>query len=389
MRRARYIERNLLNDARCPDAMTRMNTPQFNKIAVLVAALLISALFLTMIRQFLITILLAGIFTGLATPLFHRFIKLSGGRRTLSAALTLLIFFLMVFLPLVALFTVVITQALSLSSTVIPLIREQLKDPQGLLHLLSSLPFYHDIESYSDLILQKAAELLGNLGSSAISGFSAFTWTAIYDLVLFFIFWYTMFFLLKDGHAFMERIQLYLPLNESDQKRLLDRFLSVSRATLKGSLVIAVAQGSLAGLAFYVAGIPQAVFWGAIMTMLSLLPLVGSPIIWIPTVIILAVSGHYLQATGLAVFCALVVGQIDNIFRPILVGRDTQMHELFVFFGTLGGLGMFGVPGLIIGPVIAALFVTVWDIYGETFSESLLERRSGGGKAAGGESEPR
>jgi len=369
--------------------MTRMNTTQFNKIAVLIAALLISALFLTMIRQFLMTILLAGIFTGLATPLFHRFIKLTGGRRSLSATLTLFIFFLMVFLPLVALFTVVITQALSLSSTAIPLIREQLKDPQGLPQLLSTLPFYPEIENYSDLILQKAAELLGNLGTSVISGFSAFTWTAIYDLILFFIFWYTMFFLLKDGHGFLERIQFYLPLNENDQKRLLDRFLSVTRAALKGSLVIAVAQGSLAGLAFHVAGIPQAVFWGAIMTMLSLLPLVGSPIIWIPTVIILAVSGQYLQAAGLALFCALVVGQIDNIFRPILVGRDTQMHELFIFFGTLGGLGMFGVPGLIIGPVIAALFVTVWDIYGETFSESLLERRSGGSKGAGGEGESR
>lgn len=365
--------------------MTRMNTSRFNKIAVLVAALLISALFLTMIRHFLMTILLAGIFTGLATPLFHRFIQLTGGRRSLSASLTLFIFFLMVFLPLVVLFTIVITQAVSLSSTAIPLIREQLRDPQGLPHLLSSLPFYSDIENYSALILEKAAALIGNIGTTFISGFSAFTWSAIYDLVLFFIFWYTMFFFLKDGHAFLERIQYYLPLNESDQKRLLDRFLSVTRASLKGSLVIAVAQGSLAGLAFHIAGIEQAVFWGAIMTVLSLLPLVGSPIIWIPAVIMLVVSGHYLQAAGLALFCSLVVGQIDNIFRPILVGRDTQMHELFIFFGTLGGLGMFGVSGLIIGPVIAALFVTVWDIYGETFSESLIERRSGGGKTAEGD----
>jgi predicted PurR-regulated permease PerM len=367
--------------------MSRMNTPQFNKIVVLVAALLISALFLTMIRQFLLTILLAGIFTGLASPLFSRFIRIFGGRRSLSASMTLFIFFLMVFLPLAALFAVVITQALSLSSTAIPLIREQLRDPQGLLRLVSNLPFYHDIENYSDLILQKAAELLGNLGSSAISGFSAFTWTAIYDLVLFFIFWYTMFFLLKDGHVLMERIQYFLPLNENDQKRLLDRFLSVTRASLKGSLVIALVQGTLAGLAFYVAGIEQAVFWGAIMTMLSLLPMIGSPLIWIPAVIIQALSGHYLQAAGLALFCSLVVGQIDNIFRPILVGRDTQMHELFIFFGTLGGLGMFGLPGLIIGPVIAALFVTVWDIYGETFSESLLERRSGGRGSVSAESE--
>jgi len=246
-----------------------------------------------------------------------------------------------------------------------------------------SLPFYKDIESYSDLILEKAAEILGNLGSSVLSSFSAITWTAIYDLVLFIIFWYTMFFLLRDGHELLERIKYYLPLNESDQRRLFDRFVSVTRASLKGSLIIAVIQGTLAGLAFYVAGINQAVFWGAIMAMLSLLPLIGSPIIWVPAVIILALSGNYAQAIGLFLFCSIIVGQIDNVLRPILVGRDTSMHELFIFFGTLGGIGMFGLPGFIIGPVVAALFVTVWDIYGETFNESLIERRSGGGQAAG------
>lgn len=363
--------------------MTRMNTPQFNKIAVLVATLLISALFLTMIRQFLVTILLAGIFTGLAYPLFSRFITLTRGHRSLSASMTLFIFFMMVFLPLLAVFAVVILQAVSLSSTVIPLIREQLRDPEGFLRMLSSLPFYKDIESYSDLILEKAAEILGNLGSSVLSSFSAITWTAIYDLVLFIIFWYTMFFLLRDGHELLERIKYYLPLNESDQKRLFDRFVSVTRASLKGSLIIAVIQGTLAGLAFYVAGINQAVFWGAIMATLSLLPLIGSPIIWVPAVIILALSGNYAQAIGLFLFCSIIVGQIDNVLRPILVGRDTSMHELFIFFGTLGGIGMFGLPGFIIGPVVAALFVTVWDIYGETFNESLIERRSGGGQAVG------
>lgn len=369
--------------------MNRMNTPQFNKIAVLVSTLLISALFLTMIRQFLVTILLAGIFTGLVYPLFNWFITLTRGHRSLSASLTLFIFFMMVFLPLLAVFTVVILQAVSLSSTAIPLIREQLRDPAGFMHMLSSLSFYKDIESYSDLILEKAAEILGNLGSSVISSFSAITWSALYDLVLFIIFWYAMFFLLRDGHELLERIKYYLPLNENDQKRLFDRFVSVTRASLKGSLIIALIQGTLAGFAFYLAGINQAVFWGAIMATLSLLPLIGSPLIWVPAVIILALSGDYAQAIGLLLFCSIVVGQIDNVLRPILVGRDTSMHELFIFFGTLGGIGMFGLPGFIIGPVIAALFVTVWDIYGETFSESLMERNSGGGISAGGQGEPK
>jgi len=364
--------------------MLRVNRPQFNKIVVLVAALLISALFLAMIRHFLVTILLAGIFAGLAYPLFSRFLSLSGERRSLSAILTLTIFFLIVFMPLVAVFSIVVGQAISLSKTVIPLVRDQLQDPEALPSLISGLPFYHDIEKYSDLILGRIAEVLGNLGTTVISSFSAFTWSALYDIALFIIFWYTMFFLLRDGHTLMAKIQNYLPLAENDQKRLLDRFVSVTRASLKGSLIIAVVQGSLAGLAFHVAGIENAVFWGAIMAMLSILPLIGSPLIWVPAVIIQAFSGNYVEAIGLLLFCSIVVGQIDNVMRPILVGRDTSMHELFIFFGTLGGIGMFGLPGFIIGPVVAALFVTVWDIYGETFSEPLVEGHSAG-QAAGGD----
>jgi predicted PurR-regulated permease PerM len=365
--------------------MNQTNTLKINRIVVLMAAVLISALFLAMIRSFLLTILLAAIFAGLEMPLFNRFRKVFGGRRNLSAGMTLLVFLLIVMLPMAGLLAVVATQALSLSGTAIPLIRAQLKGPAALNGMLSQLPFYHDIGSYSDLILQKASEYLGRLGSALFESVSAITYTAVYDLFLFFVFCYTMFFLLKDGHLLLERILESVPLNEPDQRRLLDRFLSVTRATIKGTLVIAVLQGTLAGLAFQVVGIDSAVFWGTVMAVLSIMPLIGSPIIWVPAVIGLAISGDYLQASGLALFCSLIVGQIDNILRPMLVGRDTQMHELFIFFGTLGGIGMFGVFGFIIGPVIAALFVTVWEIYGETFSSSLVEIRQGRSSGQDGE----
>lgn len=355
--------------------MNQLNIMYIKKSVVLIVTLLISALFLSMIRHFLLTILLAGIFAGLGTPMFNRFQRLFGQRRGLSASLTIVLFLLIVFLPLVGLLIVVANQAISLSSTVIPLIRERLHSPAPLYGVFSQLPFSRDIEVYSDLILKKAGELIGSLGAALFGSVSAITVTAVYDLFLFFMFWYTMFFLLKDGEALMERIRGYIPIDDDDQHRLLDKFLSVTRATIKGTLVIGIVQGSLAGLAFGVAGIDSAVFWGAVMAVLSILPMIGPPIIWVPAVITLALSGHYLEAAGLGLFCSIVVGQIDNILRPVLVGRDTQMHELFIFFGTLGGIGMFGVFGFIIGPVVAALFVTVWDIYGETFSDMLTDIR--------------
>ena len=152
---------------------------------------------------------------------------------------------------------------------------------------------------------------------------------------------------------------------------MLDKFTSVTRATLKGTAVIGVLQGGLAGFAFWVVGIPSAVFWGAIMAVLSIIPGIGTALVWGPAVIILAAGGSYMKAGGLGIFCAVVVGSIDNLLRPILVGKDTQMHELMIFFGTLGGIVMFGVVGMIIGPIVAALFITIWEIYAVAFKDLL------------------
>ena len=142
-------------------------------------------------------------------------------------------------------------------------------------------------------------------------------------------------------------------------------------------MALGLLQGTLSGLAFHAAGIENAFFWGAIMSVLLMLPVLGPPLtwvlIWIPFIIYLAASGLYLQAISLFLFLTIIVHPIDNILRPILVGRDTQMHELLIFFGTLGGIGLFGVFGIFIGPIIAALFMTVWEIYEETFREQLLE----------------
>ena len=152
---------------------------------------------------------------------------------------------------------------------------------------------------------------------------------------------------------------------------MLGKFTSVTRATLKGTAVIGVIQGALAGLAFAVVGIPSAVFWGTIMMVLSIIPAIGSGLVWMPASIILIATGHTAKGIGLALFCGLIVGSLDNILRPRLVGKDTQMPDLLIFLSTLGGIAFFGVMGFIIGPIIAALFVTIWEIYGEVFKDVL------------------
>jgi predicted PurR-regulated permease PerM len=158
----------------------------------------------------------------------------------------------------------------------------------------------------------------------------------------------------------------------SDGKTLLaERVLSVIRATVKGTFVIGLLQGGLAGLAFFVAGIQGAVFWGAVMAVLSVIPGVGAALVWVPAVIYLFATDQLVAAIALAVWCAVVVGTADNVLRPRLVGKDTQMPDLLVLLSTLGGLSLFGIVGIILGPMIATLFVAVWSLYRTSFAAEL------------------
>jgi len=351
-----------------------VDRPLMNRVPLLVMLLLITLLFLYMIRQFILVILLAAIFSSMAQPIYRRLEKEFGGRKTLASLATLLIVFLIVFLPLLGVLGIVVQQAFRISQSVRPWIERWIAEPTALGEVLRALPFYDAVSQYQSTILQRLGEVVGGLSNILINSLSSITFSTIYSIFLFFIFLYTMFFFLQEGSRILEKVLSYLPLPGSIEQRLLERFTSVTRAAVKGTLVIGVIQGSLAGIAFWAVGIDSAVFWGTVMTFLSIIPAVGSALVWFPAVIILAFSGEIFRALGLLAFCGLLVSSIDNVLRPWLVGRDIRLHELLIFFSTLGGLSMFGIVGFIIGPIIAALFVTIWEIYADTFNAYLEEQ---------------
>jgi predicted PurR-regulated permease PerM len=352
-----------------------MEHSSVNKLLILIIVLLVSVIFVSMIRNFLMVILLASIFAAMAQPVFKGLTRLFRGRRTLASFTTLLLFLVIFLLPLAGLLGIVAGQAIKISQSVTPWINQWIQTPSALREVIARLPFSEYLFQYQGVILQKAGEMVGTVGTMLFNNISSITVTTLYSIFLFFVFLYTMFFLIKDGDAILGKVMYYLPLPEETEKRLLDRFTSVTKATIKGTLVIGAVQGSLAGFAFWAVGIDSAVFWATVMTFLSVIPTVGTAGIWVPAVIILAVSGEYLKALFLLAFCGLLVGSIDNLLRPWIVGRDIELHELFIFFGTLGGLSMFGLLGFIVGPIIAALFVTLWEIYAEYFSDFLSEER--------------
>lgn len=182
-------------------------------------------------------------------------------------------------------------------------------------------------------------------------------------IVALFVMLYLLFFLLRDGDLLSRRLREAIPLSPGRQRNLAGRFTTVIRATIKGNLVVAVVQGTLAGLIFWILGVNAPVLLGVLATLLSLLPAVGAPAVWLPVALYLFATGEVWRAVVLAVFGALVIGSADNILRPILVGKDTKLPDYVVLISTLGGLAVFGANGFVIGPVIAALFVAVWEIF--------------------------
>jgi len=352
-----------------------MQRARANKIVLVILVVFISAIFITMIQNFLLVIFLAGIFAGMFRPVYKKINKMYKGKTTLASFTTLVLVLFLILLPLFGLLGVVAAQALKISKTWAPKVEELMEKPDALGDALNALPFSDEIMEYSEFIIQKGGEVLGSVSTFIVNNLSTATFSTIQFVFYFFVFLYTLFFFLIQGDVLLERILYYLPLDDDNEKRMLEKFSSVTRATIKGTMLIGLIQGTLAGAAFAVAGISSAIFWGTIMTVLSIIPGIGTALVWIPAVIILAASGKWAAAIGVGVWCVIVVGTVDNILRPILVGRDTKMHELFIFFSTLGGLTMFGVTGFIIGPIIAALFITIWDIYGETFKDILPQVR--------------
>ncbi len=348
---------------------------RFRRGFLLLLVVAISAIFFAMIRQFLMALFLAAIFSGLAYPLYSRVLKVFKGRATLASITTILVLIVLVFGPISALLGVVTNQALEVSETVAPWVQEQLRNPDEIPSLLPDwIPFLDRIDPYRAEIIERLGESAGKIGSWLFSSLSAATRGTVAFLFYLVIMLYAMFFFLRDGRSLLNRILFYTPLSFDDKERMLDRFVSVTRATLKGTLAIGMLQGTLAGAAFAFAGVKGAAFWGAIMAVLSIIPGIGAALVWIPAVIYLLIKGKVAMGIFLLIWCAAIVGSADNILRPRLVGQDTKMPDLLILLSTLGGIFLFGAVGFIIGPIIAALFITVWDIYGAAFHEVLHEQ---------------
>ncbi len=351
----------------------------FRTAFVLLLVLAVSALFLAVTWPFLKPLLLGAILAGLCSPLYRWTSRLLGGRKSLAAALTLLLLFLVVFGPISAFVGIVIQQALNISEQAIPWVQQHFGTASSFnVHdwLVQRFPALASYVPSEAQILENVGATAKSVGGLLVASASRMTASTAAFLLDLFVMLYAMFFFFRDGRRILEKILYYTPLGHEDEARVLERLSSVIRATVKGTLVIGVIQGALAGLGFWVAGIEGAAFWGTIMAILSIVPGIGAALIWIPGVAYLFLTGQTLPGLLLLAWCAAVVGTVDNILRPTLVGKDARMPDLLILVGTLGGLFLFGPIGFIVGPIVCGLFLTVWEIYGTTFRHLLPPVRS-------------
>ncbi len=352
----------------------KLNAPAFRRATVLTATLLMTGVFLYMIRGFLQPMFLAAIFAGLLQPVYRRLVTLFRGRQFIASIATIALTLLLIVGPLTALIGLIAAEAVAVKDAALPWISEQLEGANAATlerKIVEKFPALEPLVPDK----KKIAEALGNAatvtGEFLVRGLTTMTTGAASFLLGLFVMLYAMYFYLTDGPRLLNRIMQHVPLDADQKKRLLDRFLSVTRATIKGTVVIGLVQGGLGGIAFKVGGLPSAAFWGAVMVVLSIVPGIGTAIVWIPAVIYLFVQGEPTTAILMGAWFAVVVGTADNVLRPILVGRDTQMPDLLILGSTLGGIVMFGIIGFIAGPVVCALFMTSWDLYSEAYRDAL------------------
>ncbi|MCU0553585.1 MAG: AI-2E family transporter [Syntrophales bacterium] len=326
------------------------------------AILMIGTLaFLYLLKPFAYPIFWAAVIAGIFGPLYRR-VNGAIGHPNLSASVMLGVVIFVILLPLAVVASVVLAQAIDMYSALKNTEDIQLK-AQKVIELLKGNPYLQKLELDEVALTEKFYQIAGGISKYIVSYLTELTQNTLLLIVNFIVMLYCLFFFVRDGETLLRSSLYIFELKDEIGNRIYERFTSTARATLKGTLIIGLIQGTMGGVLFWAVGIQSAFVWGVIMILAAMIPGIGCAIIWAPAAVILLATGHIVEGMAVAAVGALVISSIDNVLRPLLVGKDTQMHPLLIFLSTLGGIAVFGISGFVIGPIITALLSTLWEIY--------------------------
>jgi predicted PurR-regulated permease PerM len=325
----------------------------------------LAALFFSMIAPFLEALLLAAIFSAILYPV-HARLRTRFRRDGIAALLTTLSGLVVITAPLLLLAGAVSREALRLSEGVGPFVGEA--TGEAIVETLPAwLPFAEELKPHRAAIIDGTQAVVDQVEAFVFDALTRATQGTLALLLYAFVMLYAVFYFLIQGPALLKVVSEHLPLSFKHQREIAERGVAVTRATLHGVLFIGALQGVLGGIALAVAGIESAVLWGIVIAVASTIPVVGTALVLAPAVAVLLIRGDTGAALGLAAFAAVIVGGIDNLLRPYLVGHNARLPDLLVLVSTLGGIAMFGATGIIVGPVLAGVFLTSLDIFIATF----------------------
>jgi predicted PurR-regulated permease PerM len=324
----------------------------------------VTLLFLYLLRPFFFPIFWAVVIAGIFQPLYRR-INRRLRSPNLSTVLIFLFIALLILLPLGTVGKLVFTESLQIYETLKPGTRGIDTNFQRIIGAIADNPLAENLHIDKVFLSEKAAEIVRSIANYIFVNLKELTQNTLGLLVMLAIMLYTLFFFIRDGDKFLQSAIRLFPLGLGRERLLYERFLLTVRSTLKVTLIIGGIQGIIGGILFFITGIEGAPIWGLLMILMAVVPVVGCSIIWAPAGILMLISGYIWEGALILASGVLVISMIDNVLRPILIGKDVAMHPLLIFLSTLGGIFVFGFSGFVIGPIITSMLLAVWDMFDE------------------------
>jgi predicted PurR-regulated permease PerM len=320
---------------------------------------LITILFVSIIFNFAAPILWSIVVSIIFYPLYEKFLLMTN-KKSLSSILSLILILLLVIIPSIGILGLITNELIIFINSF---------DDYSLERYVEMIPnesLINDLLAWTGLsitqLTEKADDFLLAASKVFYESVSTISANVINFFISLFLFIYLTFFFLKDGEKILESCMDAFPMKNEDESYLLNEFQKTTRATIKGTIIVALAQGSLGYMTLLLLGIEGALIWGAVMALLSIIPAVGTILVWLPIALVLFANGQMMQASILIFSGIFIIGMIDNLLRPILIGKETKIPDYLILLTTIGGISIFGITGFIIGPIIASLFISIWSL---------------------------
>lgn len=334
-----------------------------------------TGVFLWMLGEYLLPVFWSVVVAIIFYPLHRKILTWVGERAVVASFITIATVIFVVALPMAIVGTMVAQESVSIYQSLTS--NESAQESFSLIEKVSGLtqylePFnvYISAAEIENTLRTELAKFAETLAASSLSlGQSTFAFAIHVGVTI-----YLLFFMFKDGQVLVRKLGHFLPLGNKHEDRLFARFTETTRGVVQGTLTIAIIQGIIGGITFWIAGVSAPVLWGVAMTLLAIIPAIGPALVWFPAAIMLLLSGAIWEGIMILSVGILLVSVIDEFLRPILVGRRAKLPDAVVLLATIGGLATFGISGFVVGPIIAAFFISLWLMFEEKYRNDLLNK---------------